>query len=115
MKLIPKIDLLYAFDLYWEVVNRARDLLVKENPDNTGIDVEEIHVDPEEDYVFVSWSSWEPDRSSSLFIRPDVRRSRSTSYRINKFLSLINKDAKVDPNDKIPVELKGARNGRKGH
>lgn len=106
--IITKEDLINANDVYWELVNRARELLVKENPDNTGIDVEEIHVDPEEDYVFVSWSSWEPDRGSSLFIRPDVRRSRSTSYRINKFLSMINKKEKVDPDDRIPVKLKEA-------
>jgi hypothetical protein len=113
--MITKEDLIHANDVYWELVNRARELLVKENPGNTGIDVEEIHVDPEEDYVFVSWSSWEPDRDSSLFIRPDVRRSRSTSYRINKFLSMINKKEKADQNDLIPVDLKGVRDGRKGH
>lgn len=107
MSLVTKEELIKTNESYWEIVNRARKLLIKENPDNTGIDVEEIHVDPDEDYVFVSWSGWEPDRNSGLFVRPDVHRSRSTSYRINKFLSLINKEKKVDPNDRIPVKLKG--------
>lgn len=108
MKLIPKTDLLNAFDLYWEVVNRAREALKKENPDKEAIDVDEIHIDPEEDYVFVSWRYYDEADDGTWC-------ETSTTYRINKFLSLINRDAEVDPNDRIPVELKGVRNGRKGH
>ena len=121
MKLIPKTDLLNAFDLYWEVVNRAREVINKKNPDKEEISVDEIHIDPEEDYVFVSWSWWdyeEAGRNEKPWDYGDGdggRRETSTTYRINKFLSLINKDAEVDPNDKIPVELKGVRDGRKGH
>jgi hypothetical protein len=106
-KLITKVALVETNDTYWDLVNRAGKLVREENPDKNVICVDEIHVDPEEDYVFVSWSYWEPGKG--LHVGSDVKRGTSTSYRINKFLSLINKDAEVDPNDRIPVELKGAK------
>lgn len=101
MKLIPKPDLLNSFDLYWEVVNRAREVLKKKNPDKEEISVDEIHIDPEEDYVFVSWRYYDEADDRTWC-------ETSTTYRINKFLSLINEDAEVDPNDGIQVKLKGA-------
>lgn len=95
--LITKEDLIRTNEAYWNIVNRARELLYREHPTKDHIDVDEIHVDPEEGYVFVSWEWW----------NKDDHRETSTSYRINKFLSLINKDEKVDHSDLIPVELKG--------
>lgn len=97
--IITKEDLIYTNEAYWDVINRAGELLHKEHPAMKSIDVDEIHVDPDEDYVFVSWS-WRN--------KEDYGRL-STSYRINKFLSLINKEEKVGPDDRIPVELKGAK------
>ena len=97
--IITKEDLTYTNMVYWDVCSKALGLLKAEFPDYDYVDVDEIHVDPEEDYVFVSYSYWKTENSS--------KEQESKTYRINKFLSLINKDEKVDPNDRIPVELKG--------
>ena len=105
--LITKEDLIRANDVYWNVCTRALELLKADFPDYDYIDVDEIHVDPEEGYVYVSYSYRKTEDSWT--------EGGSKTYRINRFLSLINKDEKVDHNDKIPVELKGVRNGRKGH
>ena len=81
MNLITKEDLIRTNEAYWSMVNRARKIIVAENPEKDAIDVEEINVDPNEDYVFVSWE-WYGDCCI---------RHKSTSYRINEFLSKINK------------------------
>ena len=99
--LITKEDLIHTNEAYWYVISRAREALKKENPDKEAVDVDEIHIDPEEDYVFVSWRYYDEADDGTWC-------DTSTTYRINKFLSLINKDEKVDPNDKIQVKLKGA-------
>ena len=98
--IITQEDLIHANDVYWDVCSRALELLKAEFPDYDYIDVDEIHVDPEEDYVFVSYSYRKTEDSWN--------DGGSKTYRINKFLTLINKEEKVDPNDRIPVELKGA-------
>lgn len=108
MKIVTKEELIRTDEAYWDLVDRAREVLKRENPDKESIDVDEIHVDPEDDYVFVSWSYYDGSDDGRWC-------ETSTTYRINKFLSLVNKDAEVDPNDRIPVELKGVGNGRKGH
>lgn len=100
MKLVTKEELIRTDEAYWDLVDRAREALKRENPDKESLDVDEIHVDPEEDYVFVSWGYY--DGSDDRWCET------STTYRINKFLSLVNRDAEVDPNDKIPVSLKGS-------
>ena len=99
--LITKEDLIYTNEAYWDVISRAREALKKENPDKEAVDVDEIHIDPEEDYVFVSWRYYDEADDGTWC-------ETSTTYRINKFLSLINRDAEVDPNDSIQVKLKGA-------
>lgn len=98
--LITKEDLIRTNDVYWDVCLRALGLLKAEFTDYNYIDVDEIHVDPEEGYVFVSYSYRKTEDSWN--------DGGSKTYRINKFLTLINKEEKVDPNDRIPVELKGA-------
>jgi len=100
--IITQEDLIHANDVYWDVCSRALELLKAEFPEYDYIGVDEIHVDPEEDYVFVSYSYRKTEDSWT-------DQGSSKTYRINKFLSLINKDAEVDPNDRIPVELKGAK------
>ena len=97
--ILTKEQLVKGCSFYWDLCQKAMRLLQHENKGFIGIDVEEIHVDPEEDYVFVSWA----------YAGDNGYCHTSTSYRINKFLSLINKGEKVDPNDRIPVGLKGAK------
>ena len=97
--LITKEDLIHTNESYWNVCSRALELLKAEFPDYDYIDVDEIHVDPEEDYVFVSYSYRKTEDSWT-------EQGSSKTYRINKFLTLINKKEKVDHNDRIPVELK---------
>lgn len=100
VKLVTKEELIRANDSYWDLVDRAREALKRGNPDKESLDVDEIHVDPEEDYAFVSWSYYDGSDDGTWC-------ETSTTYRINKFLSLINKEEKVDPNDRIPVKLNG--------
>lgn len=99
--IITKEDLIYTNEAYWAVCSKALGLLKAEFPDYDYIDVDEIHVDQEEGYVFVSYSYRKTEDSWT--------DEGSKTYRINNFLSLINKDEKVDPNDRIPVELKGEK------
>jgi hypothetical protein len=99
--IIAKEDLIRANNVYWNVCTRSLELLKAEFPDYDYIDVDEVHVDPEEDYVFVSYSYSNAGNLCSY--------KGSKTYRINKFLSLVNKEEKVDPNDRIPVELKGTK------
>lgn len=111
--LITKEELIRTNESYWNIVRAAEEFLKRDNAEKKGISVDEIHVDPEEDYVFVSWRFFEERQNRDGTVWNNWCET-STTYKINKFLSLVNRDAEVDPNDKIPVKLKGAENGRKG-
>ena len=78
--LVTKEVLLDCCEKYWSVCSKAAQFLEHEHPGLGGYDVTEIHVDPEEDYVFVSWAY--PDYCGY--------NHTSTSYKINKFLTKIN-------------------------
>lgn len=99
--IITKDDLVHTNDVYWDICSRASDLLRAEL-DYYYIDVDEIHVDPEKGYVFVFYSYRKTEDSCTY-------DESSKTYRINKFLSLINKGEKIDTDNRIPVELNGAK------
>jgi hypothetical protein len=87
--LITKEDLIYTNDAYWNIVRAAEELLKRDNAKKKGISVDEIHVDPEEDYVFVSWRFFE-ERQNNDGTAWNSWCETSTSYKINKFLTKIN-------------------------
>lgn len=82
---ITKEDLIRANDVYRDVCSRALELLKAEFPEYDYIGVDEINVDPEEDYVFVSYSY---RKTKDLW----TYQESTKTYRINKFLSLINEE-----------------------
>lgn len=83
--IVTKEDLIRSNDVYWDVCSKALELLKVEFPEYDYIGVDEIHVDSEDGYVFVSYS-YRKTKGSWTY------QEASKTYRINKFLSLINED-----------------------